>query len=295
MVCLLGKIFYSSKDYEKSLFFFLLNYKKDTNNVNCLLYLAKSFEKLNEHPKAIITVKKACMLDPENGNLFYYLGKLLYKNNIYDSALEKLSKAIKLNPLDGKSLIYLSLCKVKNLNTKCDIDEIKHIVDKGLNLLSNDIKFQRLGRFLIAEEMEKENRFNEAIVAYERIFKYLGNDQLAVLNKIGQLYLKTKDFSNALSTYLKVFQLDQKNNEVVLQIAVLFSFMGKFNDSLKFFKYSIEIDPMNSHSLVMISRIYRDKYKMLELALEHLQKALSFHRSPLIMYEVYLLDCFNFL
>ena len=105
-----GKFYYENKEYEKAVSNLEKAHKIDPNNSDALLFLAQSYDLMENPEKAIPAYKEALKVNSEDSAIPFNLGLLLYKagiakdvapeqkNEKLADAITYLGKAIELNP-----------------------------------------------------------------------------------------------------------------------------------------------------------------------------------------------------
>lgn len=272
----LGQLYYNEESYENALYFFLENYKHEENKVKCLIMLGKTFEKLKEEKKALITYNKLSLLYSNEVVGIYRVAKLFYKRGEFDLSKEKFAQIITIEPLNAKSHVYLArVLMQQKRKTPEEINAIIFHLNQGLEYLKDIPKFELIIYHHFAELYDSLDNLDLAIKNYEQAIKLESASQHYYLARLSEVYLRKNKYVSALNTYLKLFKMDRQNIEVISQIAMLYAYMSKYENAVKFFNYVLTIEPNNYRANLMLGRLYREKFHQHGLALESFGKICS--------------------
>jgi tetratricopeptide (TPR) repeat protein len=269
----LGQLFYNEKNYENAIYFFLENYKHEEHKVRCLVMLGKTFERMKDEKKALITYNKLSILYPNEVAGIYHVAKLFFKRGDIDLSEEKFAQIITIDPLNAKSHVYLARVLMQQKNKKSDeINAIIFHLNQGLEYIKENKKFELIIFRHFAELYDSIDSLDLAIKNYEQAMKLDPNSHQYYLARLSEVYLRKNKYVSALNTYLKLFKMDRENIEVISQIAMLYAYMSNYENAVKFFNFALTIEPTNYRANLMLGRLYREKFHQHGLALETFDK-----------------------
>lgn len=106
-------MYYTDKDYENALYFFLENYKTEINKKTSLKMLGKIFHKLGEDAKALLAYKKLSDDFTNSTHGLYEIGKIYFNKNMFELALEKFIHVVTIDPRHFKCHVFIAGTKLK--------------------------------------------------------------------------------------------------------------------------------------------------------------------------------------
>jgi tetratricopeptide (TPR) repeat protein len=285
LVNLPGQIFYDEGDFNSALYFLLLNYETDRNKLKSLLLLGKTFEKMDDQRKAIITYNKLNSLYPEETIGMYQIGKLFFKKGDLDIAHENFARIITIDPLHFKSHVYLALIlRVDKIDQK-RLEEILGHLHQAKEEAGDNRKFKVLIHQNFAELYQEQGNIDLALKYYSTV-RSLQPNQTDVLLHLADLQLKKKRFVTSLNLYLEAHKLDPRLLFPLHQIANLYSFLSKYDRAVHFFELILQEEPDNVPIILTLGRVIRDKMNRPAASLPIFQKGFQSEFSQLILFEV---------
>ena len=210
----LGYAYYKTKSYkEAQQFFRKVATKKDAMSQIAFYHLADSYLKLDEKDHAHNAFKAASELDfdedLQKNSLFNY-AKLAYElsYNPYDEAIDAFQLYIEKYPEDPLvDECYEFLLKVY-MTTKNYSEALKSL--EKIKVKDNRMKsaYQSLSYNLAVEHFHN-NRYNEAIVGFEKVRKYKIDKKLNAESYywVGEAYFNLEKYDQAIASFVE-FQLE---------------------------------------------------------------------------------------
>ena len=286
----LGQIYYDDDDYDSALYFLLLNYEVEINKIKCLVLIGKTFEKLKDERKAIITYNKLNSMYIGETIGYYQIGKLFFKKGENDIAADNFNRVITIDPLNYKSHVYLSLIyRFDKLDSK-KMETILYHLHQAKDETLHNRKFKIMINQNFAEIYEEEKNYDLAIKYYMIVLNLQPNN-IDFLLRLADLHLKKKKYVTALNNYLDVHSIDPRLVFAINQVANLYAYLSKYEESIRFFKLLLEEEPDNLEIILLLGQIHRDKLGQLDKAIKVFQTGIGMEGCCLAFYEVSLIDC----
>ncbi|MCB0721961.1 MAG: tetratricopeptide repeat protein [Ignavibacteriae bacterium] len=218
----------------------------------------------NKFQESVEEFQDAVQLDRKFADAYLQLGKLLYYNEDYTAALNAIEEYNKLKPGDLDGLSY----KAKILYGQRKYDEADKVLDEVLKLDPNNVVafkykgyvksgqkqydeaivfFQKVpddyfepdDYIIYAETYEKLGDFPKAYATFEKgIARDPKSSRLEL--EYGDSYLTNKDYSNALTHFIKAEQLGSTN--AIIYKGLAYFNMGQYEDAIKAFDDAIVIN-----------------------------------------------------
>ncbi|ACK65880.1 TPR repeat-containing protein [Rippkaea orientalis PCC 8801] len=141
----------------------------------------------------------------------------------------------------------------------------------------------------MALQLVQENRYDEALLAFQEILEQDPNTKQAHLG-IGRIYLKQKDYQGALTHFQTARNLDPMMVQASLAIGNAYYELKQLELSMQAFQDAVNIDPSDATGYLGIGRVLI-KQKQYPQAKEQLQKALVLNPqlilARLLMAQIY--------
>ena len=203
---------------------------------------ADHFEREGDANQAILEWKKLLITDPDNAYYLYQIGRLYQKTNETQKAGEYLTRSLKLDPTNADTKVVLAnVYRDLNNNEGAKIlfkevlkdhpnyeDAKKGLesVLKGERIAHEERlqeKAKQLQKDLVvqAEQLEKQDRFQEAIAIWVRLLDE-DNDNAYYLYKIGQLNSRLKEFAKAERFLKKSVKINPANADAQLALGYVY-------------------------------------------------------------------------
>ncbi len=178
--------------------------------------------------------------------------KAMIKNHKFNKALALLSKVpknnrnYKINSLMAKSLFYLGKYEKALVHLKKAIKSIKqnnknYIQEKAkLHSLVGYI-YQRLGNLDLALKNHK-------------ITTNLLKDNVIAWTNLGSIYLKRKEYPNAINAFKKAYNINPNHQSVVFGLANSYHHIKNYNKAIKLFNKLINTNPYSHRGYIGLAK-----------------------------------------
>jgi tetratricopeptide (TPR) repeat protein len=170
------------------------------------LYLAKSYEHLEDIDQALTTVKEGIHADEFNKELYLYGGKLALKKGLEGEAEEFFKEALALDP--GYLEASITLLKVYLHQERHD--EALECISEVRKYGEDDPQFD----WIEAVSFQKIERYDEALNSYHQAYNYF-KDHEDFLEDYGFFLIEEGDQAKAKEVFTKLLQFNPTNDEYV--------------------------------------------------------------------------------
>jgi len=235
---------------------------------------AISYCKLEEYSKAEKAIRKALELKPNSNNLNHELAKILLKSKNYVSALEIL---IDLEPQISKKYILYKDIGLAYFG----IGKLEKALDYSVKSLEQSQDYIE-AIFLKGKALRELEKYNEAMVEFEKILKYNPKHRDALYQKGKILHIIGK-YRESLDYFDKVLEFRPRDTDALVA-------KGKSHDELE--EYKEASDAINRSLLVEDEVVYNDRgVALTRLGYNH--KAIDSYRRALASNPNYAVCWFN--
>jgi len=108
--------------------------------------------------------------------------------------------------------------------------------------------------FLLAEELRKTGRVNEAIAAYQNAIAAKGDYALAHMN-LGGVFLSENKYEKAIESLKRALELDANLDSVFTNLALAYNRLGRFDQSETVLRKLLISNPRHPKALLMLASI----------------------------------------
>ena len=237
---LLSVIAFQTDNFDKSLE--ILNYTiknfpevpEALFNKAHVLYFKKSFS------ESLICLNRALELHNQYFECYNLKGLILVKQNNEILAIESFNNSLKINPnyFEG----YKNLFNLYNETNQ--LDKALKILDKASENIKNNCEIHYF-RSLV---FDKQKKLNQAIKELDKYVEYK-KDNSEVFNLRGLLYTNLNKNELAQADFAESIRLEPKKLSAYHNMGNLLKKNNKYNDAIKFYKKSIEIDELYKNGL----------------------------------------------
>lgn len=266
IMLLLGKIYYESKDFEKSKKIFT-SLQKMNPSAEVLNYLGLFELDESRFSQAIKYFSKAQKLDQKNGEYLYNLASAYFLNGWVDEALKYFNQAICIEPENINyhySLSYLYYQKKMYDKALTELDFI-HSMEQHhqlSNVLRALITAKKGDLFNAKTQLENIIKFSEAddfaYFALSHIYKELSQleqakdaikkaielnpKSLDYLSELAEIEINNKNYEKALEIINEILKINDKYIYSYISIAKINLELKKFDDVFEAAQDLIELD-----------------------------------------------------
>ena len=171
-----GLVYNSLKKYEKAIFCFDKCLDLNESFWQALINKTKSYFELGNLDSAENNCKLALKICPDNCRIWSTYATVLQESGKFEKSLAAYDNALNLCPDDFESILYkMRLLYVADY----DFEELLIYANKVLEI-ENDNSFGWVCKF---KALEKLNRFDELMLAYEEAFEIFPNDEELIKDK----------------------------------------------------------------------------------------------------------------
>lgn len=178
----------------------------DSEYHSMYLYLAKSYEHLEDIDQALNTVKEGIREDEFNKELYFYGGKLALKKGAEGEAESLIKEALALDP--GYLEAAITLLKLYMHNER--FDDILECIKEVRNYGEDDPQFN----WLEAVSYQKLEQYEEALNSYDKAYNDFKNNE-DFLEDYGYFLIEEGDRVKAKEIFTKLLQFNPTNDEYV--------------------------------------------------------------------------------
>ena len=202
-----------------------------------ILYLAGSMysfmtyytEALKVYNKALVIFKEFDDLTKQ-GDVLLDIGEIYNRQGNYLEAVDNLQKALKIFKLikDNNGQVYAMDALSNVYKLLGDHEKAKEYNLKKLNIGDADKKTKSSEYYSLLDNGEKEYKFDKALNFYYQALELSKNDknkreEILVLNRIGDIYLRLGNYTKALDIYKQALNLSEEQKDNIQKLTALLS------------------------------------------------------------------------
>jgi len=235
-----------------------LSYKIYPLNVDNNYELGNAYARLNEKEKAIWAYLEAIEVNPGYDEIYSNLGIMYGQTERIPEAIEALSKSIEINPLSVPTRSYLAQVHIGRKEWEKAAHQYREIL-----------------------ELEPENLKVKANLSYVQAQMEgkppipAPTQEIKLLFKKGEKYVKNEDWNRAEETYGKIIELVPGNIKAHLYLGNIYFSQGKIEKAVNQYKKIVELSPIfniGAHNNLGLAYL---ELKKVNLAKEEFQKVLK--------------------
>ncbi|MBC9798441.1 tetratricopeptide repeat protein [Sinomicrobium weinanense] len=144
----------------------------------------------------------------------------------------------------------------------------------------------------IARAYNAIGNYGKAILQYENLLGE-ASDMLLAQNELGKLYLKTKKFQKAKTTFITLTEKDSLNPDNYYQLGRSIQGTGDAHMALTAFKHAFALDNHHLKSIYQIGK-YHLKHREKDSVLKYVDKGLDFYPDAVELINLKALAFFNY-
>lgn len=235
-----------------------LSYKIYPLNVDNNYELGNAYARLNEKEKAIWAYLEAIEANPGYDEIYSNLGIMYGQTERIPEAIEALSKSIEINPLSVPTRSYLAQVHIG----RKEWEKAAHQYREILELEPENLKVKANLSYVQAQ-MEGKPPIPAPI------------QEIKLLFKKGEKYVKNEDWNRAEETYGKIIELVPGNIKAHLYLGNIYFSQGKIKKAINQYKKIVELSPIfniGAHNNLGLAYL---ELKKVNLAKEEFQKVLK--------------------
>lgn len=169
--------------------------------------------------------------------------------------------------------------KVLRNNYTCDnevlvrysqILEKQNKIADAINLLENcEETDEIIKRLAVLYDINKE--YEKAIDYHKRILKVGSGENFEILNNLGKIYQKLRDFSNSEYYYKKAVSFNKENVDLNNNLGLALQFQNKCKEAEDYFRYALELHPNHEGILNNLANNYylQKQFSVAEMIYDH--------------------------
>ncbi len=243
---------------------FNLALKKDPNDVDILLNLAKAYSDTGKTQEALDYCRKVLAIQPFNFKALDAFGQALMKEGKLDEAINFYRKAIKYNPDKASLHTNLGVALAKKGQNEEAINEFR-IAER---LFPASEVHNNLGVLLFST-----GQFDEAIKNYAAAIRLDPKNAQAFFN-MGNALLQKGEFEKAAAYYRKAIDLKPDYTNALINLAFVLAQNGNLEEAIECLQKAAEIEPENIQIHLNLAQALIGKNKFKEAA-EQFSKVLQ--------------------
>lgn len=228
----------------------------------CLLYSFKTIHRNraweNDQVLAITDVEtsvNSAKVNMSAGGAYYELAKKetspAEKSLLLKKSKSCLERSLQLYPdyIQSKTLLGHSLFEAGDYVGSCKAYELGLTQDPNFKDIENAILY-------VSDTLKKSKKFKESLLYLEAYLKHHPT-QVHILGQIGEIYGKDLGDLNTSESYLqKAYQVNPKNNDILIKLGVVQAMQKDFKNALNYFTQALAVDSTNKNTLLNLGITY---------------------------------------
>lgn len=243
-----GLILDDSKDYNLAIDCFKKAISLNKNLSGYYFILGYSFCHNEEYDLAIENFLIAINMDSKNSYYFAGLGYVYWLKKLYDLATQNFQISANLNNKNLTSYYFLGRINQELKDYKLSLFYFNKVLE--IDATYSDV----MG--YIAEIYSDLNNISLAIDYYSKALKI--KDEAYYHFKLGDLYIKRKEYISAISSFTKAIELEQSKILYYLERASVYSIINDNKNAIADYKRILEIEPENDTAKSKLSQLSKD-------------------------------------
>lgn len=221
------------------------------------LRVAVQYLKRGANDQAIAVMEEACRSNPKSMESVFLLSQIYQIVNRPEEAGRAARKAVALEPKNNKGYIQLAALSIAAKDEQTAILVLRQALDK----VSDPLPVLRLLGDLYHQHINSlaagPGDINEAIKYYKRAVEFPTDDlSLDYLQKLGDLYVVTKQINKAITCFQKVAIHEPDNLQVKQKIALCYVALGDKEKALGLLKAIAGQDPQSPDIYYYLGDLY---------------------------------------
>lgn len=285
---LISASYYETKDFENSIEYCNKSLEIKPNQTVIKNMKADSLYELKEYDEALKLAKEI--------NNFELMADCYYAKKDFENAIKTYDELIK-SSNDMVDALYFKEMKAKSLYQNANYKEFVELSEDIVKVSPNKSLF-----FFMSSAYDKLGDKANATKYFYKTTQYEPNLMKGILNisemakdkiydensiednlKFGHGYFEVEDFNNALIYYLKAYELDNKNEEVLKCVGETYYRLSEYKKAYEYFKQGYVINENNKNVLLALVYVCSSLDKPIEV-IDYGNKLLSQNEN---IYEVF--------
>ncbi len=224
----------------------------DSTQMHFYISLADLFEKMNDVPRSIATVKKALELQPENLELLILSGKYKFYLQLYRESLLELDKAL------AQSLFNPKVYFLKGMIHKEVGDTVKAITAFQTTVEQNPLHYEGYVQLGLLYGAKKDNL---AARYFQNAVK-VDSSRSEAWYSLARYQQDNQDFETAKRTYRKLVLIDRQDERVHYNLGFIYFQQDSLRKADNKFNIAIQVAPNYTDAFYMrglIAEVIEDK------------------------------------
>ncbi len=260
----------------------------DPGNAELSVKLAQDYLRRGDVPAAINLLKDTIKAAPKLAKPYLALGYIYYsQQNKADLAQKYISQALDLDPTEIRGYDYLRTIYRETNQT----DKIPALLDRAAKVDTGKAEFWLyLGKLFIEQYFTTESSLaGEPLKKTNEVFQKTfvnGKDDADVIAKVGDYYVATKQFKEAIPVYQRVLELDPGPGTVVVRenLARCYVTVDQQDKAAETLEVLLKINPADGHAYETLAKLY-EKLDQPDKAIANYEQSLLVNPNYLEGYE----------
>lgn len=233
--------------------------QEEPSNIELLKLAGLTYTNLEHWSKACRFFESVIKYSPEDATSTFYLAKCCENLRDYISAKNYYIKVIELRPEYGEA--YQSLCLIL-IKLKDSALAIKY-ADDAIKIFPDEYIYD----FIKGTAQMDSKNFLEAMSSLLSAHKKAPLKP-EIMNSLGTCYMALNDVNNALATYQKALEIDNKNAMAYFNIGSVYQVKQEHEKAIEYLEKAVEIDEDDERFLSSLA-MSEVKIKDFDCALKH--------------------------
>src|SRR6056297_3864197 len=223
-----GNVNFYKRNYDKALEFF--EQARENNESNYLISrIIRTYIRLKEYENALNICQKKLDEEPDNTSFQKLMGSIYEKMGETEMAAQYYDQYLDENPEDEFAYKEKLKLKMKDKEPAQAVKELKTMLKVGSR--SGNVFLHHL----LAEKLEKLDRYEEAFAQYEKSLEIEPGNDFAIKQSGFSLY-KMGNNEKALNYLKEAFRNDPSDYYIKATLVSIFKNTGKIQEGIDFFK-----------------------------------------------------------
>lgn len=274
----LGLIADRKGEYDSAIGYFQRALNYDENNPEIYMNMARTYRKKKDFNNAVKYADKASGLNPADVNPLILLGNINYELSNWDEAIRYYEKALKIDNNNPALLYNMALALFQKgerypalefMKKAAESDKVGDVaynsysrlgaefLESNMFDLAEKYLFQAtrlrpqdpIGRYNLAIAYLRQNKDAEALKELEESER-LGQNDMGLLESIGESYFALKDYDRSLRSYNKVLETAGRNVKILSRIGEIYYSKGDLEKAYESYRKVTQIQPASENARI---------------------------------------------